>query len=351
MWPRRAGAGRVAKSEFLSLESGIVPSRAGVVTFLLFASCSWPEKMGCKGASLAALVAICGILVALEDPATYHIESLEEKRVSICSNMTGVASLLRNGFVHIPGLVSDADRAKLLANLGMLSNATQLVCGASDLQPEACMYDGQELWRIVPETMERIRGVLSAWSENGIVRALKMDRWGSLEVKGSEFISINGWKYPWSLLKGRWEFWMGEAFGMFSSSFPRPFHQIKGYITWATGIPIYSGYHGWHKDGPDQHGGRFHKMFLMLHKEGNTSAPEVLGHSNIQLLSRAMLKPIYKRTKDSYLVAALYTSRLLAASACTVEMRPGDAVFFLENTYHRTQDMDVSRRAMILDIQ
>eukprot|EP00466_Bigelowiella_natans_P019889 jgi/Bigna1/137166/aug1.37_g11874 len=57
--------------------------------------------------------------------------------------------------------------------------------------------------------MSNVSELFQGWKASGITTKLKLDRWGDVRVMGSEYISINAWPYPWSMLKGSWEYVMG----------------------------------------------------------------------------------------------------------------------------------------------
>ena len=58
---------------------------------------------------------------------------------------------------------------------------------------------------------------------------------------------------------------------------------LRAWITQATGLPIYQGWHGWHLDGPAA-AGRFHKLFIMVDKR---RGPGYTPHTNVLLVPPA----------------------------------------------------------------
>eukprot|EP00467_Chlorarachnion_reptans_P025238 CAMPEP_0114537408 /NCGR_PEP_ID=MMETSP0109-20121206/29564_1 /TAXON_ID=29199 /ORGANISM="Chlorarachnion reptans, Strain CCCM449" /LENGTH=268 /DNA_ID=CAMNT_0001721299 /DNA_START=236 /DNA_END=1042 /DNA_ORIENTATION=- len=268
--------------------------------------------------------------------------------------MQTVEFLRKQGFIHVPSFVPPQDLEALQKKIRNISSNVRYVCGASDIQPRECMNYDQELFEAYPKFMRKIQLLFEKWKADGHVEALQLNRWGGLEVKGSEFIAINNWPFPFNLMKGSWEFEMGPTI---SKSLPRIVSLIKGWVTIWTGFPLYTGYHGWHADGPDPHGGRYHKIFTMVWKEGSKYSKE---HSNLMLIPYQMQmvaakSPLFLKYAD----AIEFYSRISSATmgnvmdelACTVKMDPGDIIFFSENIQHRTQDMQVSRFAIIFDVQ
>ena len=58
---------------------------------------------------------------------------------------------------------------------------------------------------------------------------------------------------------------------------------LRAWITQATGLPIYQGWHGWHIDGAAKVG-RYHKLFLMVNK---SDEPEQRAITNVRLIPPA----------------------------------------------------------------
>jgi len=282
-------------------------------------------------------------------------------------------SLMTNGFVLFKDFTPKLDLQNLVKRINNISYATRYVCGASDIQPEECMDVGEDIEARYPGMIRKLYNRFDIWRKKGYISKLKMDEWGELRVKGSEFIAITAWRYPFSLLKGSWEYAMGPSL---SKGLPRVVSLFKGWFTKKTGVPIYTGYHGWHTDGPDPMGGRYHKLFVMVQKtavdanaastaesskERDKKGGVLLRHSNLRVIPKALdarlfefihhnrhlLKPAWRYTGLTSIAMDWFMEQI----GCTIEMDVGDALFFRENVRHRTQDMVVSRYAMILDIQ
>ena len=142
---------------------------------------------------------------------------------------------------------------------------------------------------------------------------------------------------------------------------------------------VAQGWHDWHTDGPS-HYGRYHKMFVMVDKE---DAPRSQAHTNVKLIPAETLYahakcfgkfseepegilqhhyrdvwPLSNMSRDERharerLVQAWGMNVLwhgFERLGCTVPLNPGDMLFFREDTWHRTQDMDHDRIGFIMDI-
>eukprot|EP00466_Bigelowiella_natans_P002470 jgi/Bigna1/91670/estExt_fgenesh1_pg.C_1120006 len=327
------------------------------------------------GPFLCVLVSAIYHLIVLSPERLLNKNTMKDLSDGYCAtqDFTADESLLKNGFVHFKNFTPTSDLQNLMKRISNISYATRYVCGASDIQPEECMDVGEDIEARYPGMIRKLYGRFDIWRKKNYISKLKMDQWGQLRVMGSEFIAITAWKYPFSLLKGSWEYAMGPTL---SNRLPRVFSLFKGWFTKKTGIPIYTGYHGWHTDGPDQMGGRFHKLFIMVEKTVNGNAASsstieeeeeeeeeelLLRHSNLRVIpkilesrlfefieqNRHLLKPAWRYTG----LTGIVMDWLMEQIGCTIEMDVGDALFFRENVKHRTQDMVVSRYAMILDIQ
>jgi len=262
-----------------------------------------------------------------------------------------------SGFVKIPGFVRERDLRVLVEDIEKIPKGVRYVCGASDLQPDECKMNKTELWRRFPRMMANFTKLAKRWRRTGVSADLNLLKWGKLEAKGGEYIAINAWAFPWSLLKGRWEYVMGFT-GLSSDAVS----SLKGYLTMRTEIPIYTGYHGWHVDGDAPKSTRFHKLFVMVSKEDNNGT--LRRHSNLRLIPNhhwELADRLEVRQREQYpLMTSLFGTDITVRSdtdvdrellGCTVTLDPGDALFFRENVLHRTQDMEASRFSLILDIQ
>mmetsp|Transcript_36373 Transcript_36373/g.70170 ORF Transcript_36373/g.70170 Transcript_36373/m.70170 type:complete len:84 (-) Transcript_36373:104-355(-) len=75
-------------------------------------------------------------------------------------------------------------------------------------------------------------------------------------------------------------------------------------------------------------------------------------HSNLVLLPLKFQQPALQMlSKYEHYFRYWGQVDLFEAFGCTVEMDPGDVLFFREDIFHRTQNMLASRYSLILDIQ
>lgn len=148
---------------------------------------------------------------------------------------------------------------------------------------------------------------------------------------------------------------------------------------------LYQGWHDWHTDGPATYG-RFHKAFLMVHKP--SGAPNRREQTNVRLVPADAMRahadcfeafahdeegvnahlfntswPRRNRHGDgggddtqrsaSQLMRAWGVPGLwhgFERLGCDIPLEPGDLLFFREDIWHRTQDMNLDRLGLILDV-
>ena len=117
----------------------------------------------------------------------------------------------------------------------------------------------------------------------------------------------------------------------------------------------------WHVDGDGSRGVRLHKLWLLLEKEegaegrahGNIVVAPSTGLDSLTAAALAvdpqpLLRP--KRSPKVPLAEDPFAQDLLERIGCTVALDPGDAVFFTEDVWHRTQDLLADRLAMLLNV-
>jgi hypothetical protein len=117
----------------------------------------------------------------------------------------------------------------------------------------------------------------------------------------------------------------------------------------------------WHVDGDGYRRSRIHKLFVLLHKEAGEAARE---HANLVLspstgldaLADAVLTAQQQQRKEQQQSRSARSSppseeALLEAIGCPIALESGDAIFFAEDVYHRTQDLLAERVAMLLNVQ
>ena len=161
------------------------------------------------------------------------------------------------------------------------------------------------------------------------------------------------------------------SFGKWGSK--RLVSNLKAWLTKMSNVSIYQGWHDWHTDGP-AHYGRYHKAFLMVQKgDGDGSRPVNRERTNVALI------PSHKFYAHGECFAdfssadspeAMHDAPLLNNSdqtkrrswgfhhrwhgferlGCAIPMDPGDVIIWREDVWHRTQDMEDNRIALIMDI-
>ena len=99
---------------------------------------------------------------------------------------------------------------------------------------------------------------------------------------------------------------------------------------------------------------------MLLHKEAGEAARE---HANLVLspstgldaLADAVLTAQQQQQEEQQQSWSARSSppggALLEAIGCPIALESGDAIFFAEDVYHRTQDLLAERVAMLLNVQ
>lgn len=149
-----------------------------------------------------------------------------------------------------------------------------------------------------------------------------------------------------------WHFRFGETSGEISWV-----QQLHGWLTITLNDTSgFSGYHGWHQDGPGP-SGRYHKVFVVVSKNRSTLRHDPRNHPAAAHKTNLMAVPASARYAQN---CALLDKSTDGGQnwddndlwQCTPPggMQPGDAIFFREDVWHRTQDTLVDRLALIVDI-
>lgn len=107
---------------------------------------------------------------------------------------------------------------------------------------------------------------------------------------------------------------------------------------------VFSGYHGWHQDGPGTVG-RFHKVFVMVEK--NRSTDRLVGRSSA--LTNLMAVDAAARYQHNCALASVDDWDMERLD-CRPHLLPGDILFFREDVYHATQDSFLDRISLIIDV-
>ena len=186
-------------------------------------------------------------------------------------------------------------------------------------------------------------------------------------------------KLPYPLLDGPIEYVMGGNnwfnFDEYGSS--RLWSNLKAHLTKVSHTSIYQGWHDWHTDGPAQYG-RFHKIFLMVDKENDgMDANEARRTTNVKLIPAESLYThsqcfeAFSQDEDT-LRRSIFAKNWQSGKtdwentrqhwglnhrwngfeelSCEIPLNPGDMLFFREDVFHRTQDMELNRLSMIMDV-
>ena len=159
----------------------------------------------------------------------------------------------------------------------------------------------------------------------------------------------------------------------------RVLSNLKSWLTQISNTSVYQGYHDWHTDGP-AHYGRYHKLFVMVDKPGHEAKLE---RTNVRLVPASSLNAhrcalgdvaaepavidahwfnaTWPRSKQNAAPPAAEEGKRrawgvtgdwhgLEALSCPIPMAPGDLLFFREDVWHRTQDMELDRTSFIMDV-
>ena len=110
-----------------------------------------------------------------------------------CADLEDVSRLKDRGFFVLRGAVPRDELEAMGHFVESLPAPTKFLCGASDVQPHECMYDGDEIKSVYPKTFSLITGMFQDWVRTGFNVEARVG-W-PLEISGSEFISINSWRY------------------------------------------------------------------------------------------------------------------------------------------------------------
>lgn len=276
------------------------------------------------------------------------------------------------------------------------------LCGASDVQPDVCKLDHSDMRRHHPIALSILEDIMHAIRQSGVADGAGMGF--PLHISGGEYININKWPFARStecimheLVRasgaqcgsnascaiaavmervssaemqrilteslynksceaspidlGNFEYIMGgDLFNFTRWGHRRSYSNLKAHVTLKSKLPFYQGWHAWHVDGPSSRG-RYHKIFVMLDKEGDRAA------TNIRLMPAhwhhafaGCMDAIGGPTGHDRSHGVHPFERAFDALGCDVILDPGDVVVFREDVWHRTQDMTADRSAIIFDV-
>lgn len=111
--------------------------------------------------------------------------------------------------------------------------------------------------------------------------------------------------------------------------------------------PFYAGqgYHGWHHDGA-ANGGRHHKAWLLVSKNGSTGPSSTAAASRSNIVAAPVSARYGLNCRLSPWNFNETVEETIHEYGCEVTMQPGDMLFFREDVWHRTQDIDIDRIAL-----
>jgi hypothetical protein len=110
---------------------------------------------------------------------------------------------------------------------------------------------------------------------------------------------------------------------------------------------FYNGEHLWHTDGGggEERGGIAGQLWLLVDKNA-TSVEQGRTETNLKVVPtdafEAYVEPMDERCH--------YVGAILQALSCTVQMDPGDALFYKGSVFHSTQDTKNDREAFSFDV-
>ena len=217
------------------------------------------------------------------------------------------------------------------------------LCGHSDdvyWTPSECLHDAEMLLRRLPKLYARVREAIGKRpllaQENGqheMVRINNLEPWPRRNVT----VSYSELKALAQDVEGRNGYQRSRLF------------------TEATGAPFFDGLHWWHRD---RQGGRLGKLWLMTWRTGG-------GDSANQTGLAVVPKDAYERYvgPSNFLDLGDASACRLAANnfspdtpsildelSCTINVEPGDAVYYSNLVWHRSQDALNDREALSMDV-
>ena len=319
-----------------------------------------------------------------------------------CGNLEDVSRVKDRGFFVIRKAFSENDLTEVQSHLNAISYPNRYLCGASDVQPRECLT-------ILPVIKNFYDQMAKDWIDSDFYNDAMLGL--PIRQTGGEFIRLNKWtlpidkscaytallldtnctyenlsndffncaigtiyKYTMEELKVRiqriidntdctqirqimdndmLDYSMGGKWFNFPKwGHDRSWSNFKAYLTTALNDSTwYQGYHDWHTDGPHACG-RYHKFYVMLNKKS-----EDYLRGNIKLVPAQYSHNVNKYRKEflnkkniNRIMGIRDDWSFYEKMSCDIPLANGDAVFFREDVWHRTQGVDVDRDAYISDI-
>lgn len=275
--------------------------------------------------------------------------------------------LLHTGVIIMRNVSTQSEMEDMVKFVDNVSLPLRYGCGASIYNPDECKKPRELLQGEFPVTMS-VEEKFKQWAKKrkggnrlaslaGLCEEELCDEDEQLRLFGSTFLKVNAMKFPFSLLAGPWDRWMGFI------GKDKWIHHLRYWLTMKFNIPFYLGYHRWHVDGDGivySRPGRYHKLFMMVDKDNGAYRENPEGtrmSSNIMIMPRNWRKqqlkkyaPLRKQLKRVPILLQIFDLLMHDIGGCVAQLNPGDALFFREDQMHRTQNVDHDRVAVIFDV-
>ena len=128
---------------------------------------------------------------------------------------------------------------------------------------------------------------------------------------------------------------------------------IRTWLTMISNLSAYLGWHDWHTDGPTGMGpqsyGRYHKIFIMVWKD----EPRTRNTTNVRLAHAGALAAHvckFEGLSDEDATFYAQSREVFEHVGCDIPLDAGDVLFFREDVWHRTQNMEFERISFILNV-
>ena len=260
-----------------------------------------------------------------------------DRRAFEAEYCTGISERPGSGIVVLRRVIDDGELADMRALFDAIPYPTRYICGHSDdlyWTPDECQFDAEMLLESFPKLYARVREKIAK-------RPMLSREKGQHEmVRINNLQALRNSALP-SMSYAKLEALMEQVEGNNG-------YQRQRLFTVATGVPFFSGLHWWHRDRQ----GRTDKLWLMVSRAGDPDSNETglavvpadaieryLGPEGLTtscLLDDQAFKPEMGSVLDEL--------------SCTMLVRPGDAVYYSNRVWHRSQDRKHDREALSMDV-
>jgi hypothetical protein len=110
-----------------------------------------------------------------------------------CDDLEDIGRLKERGFVLMRNVVQPDELAAMRNFVSDVPMPDQVLCGASDVQPRACMVGGEDIAQRWPKLWNWVTELFSGWLQTNVSAEAEIGF--PLRITGSEFISINSWPF------------------------------------------------------------------------------------------------------------------------------------------------------------